>query len=113
MKVKLLKKLRKKARERIFIVEYCDALKERTGYDYVIHYPTFYGNGFISELSEDSAYLICKVRRRNFILDEIDSKKKKRNKKRKEQAERRRHREWEKNEREHEKLLKKSKKLDY
>lgn len=113
MKVKLLKKLRKKARERIFIVEYCDALKERTGYDYVIHYPTFYGNGFIRELREDSAYLICKVRRRNFILDEIDSKKKKRNKKRKEQAERRRRREWEKNEREHEKLLKKSKKLDY
>lgn len=61
MKVKLLKKLRKKARERIFIVEYCDALKERTGYDYVIHYPTFYGSGFISELREDSAYLICKV----------------------------------------------------
>lgn len=113
MKVKLLKKLRKKARERIFIVEYCDALKERTGYDYVIHYPTFYGNGFISELSEDSAYLICKVRRRNFILNEINSKKKKRNEKRKEQAERRRHREWEKNEREHEKLLKKSKRLDY
>lgn len=83
MKVKLLKKLRKKARERIFIVEYCDALKERTGYDYVIHYPTFYGSGFISEL-----------RRRNFILDEIDSKKKKRDKKRKEQAERRRRREW-------------------
>ena len=100
MKVKLLKKLRKKARERIFIVEYCDALKERTGYDYVIHYPTFYGSGFISELREDSAYLICKVRRRNFILDEIDSKKKKRDKKRKEQAERRRRREWKKNERE-------------
>lgn len=113
MKVKLLKKLRKKARERIFIVEYCDALKERTGYDYVVHYPTPYGTGSSPELGIDSAYFMCKIRRRNFILGEIDSKKKKRNKKRKEQAERRRRRKWEKNEREHEKLLKKSKKLDY
>lgn len=113
MKVKLLKKLRKKARERIFIVEYCDALKERTGYDYVIHYPTFYGSGFIRELREDSAYLICKIRRRDFILNEIGSKKEKRNRKLREQAERQRRREQEKNEREHEKLLKKSKKLDY
>lgn len=113
MKVKLLKKLRKKARERIFIVEYCDALKGRTGYDYVVHYPTFYGNGFIRELREDSAYLICKIRRRNFILDEIGSKKEKRNRKRRKQVERQRCREREKNGREHEKLLKKSKKLDY
>lgn len=113
MKVKLLKKLRKKAKERIFIVEYCDALKGRTGYDYVIHDPTFYGNGFIRELSEDSAYLICKVRRRNFILDEIDSKRRKKMKKREKLRQKQKLKERRESEREHERLLGESKRLDY
>lgn len=113
MKVKLLKKLRKKARERIFIVEYCDALKERTGYDYVVHYPTPYGTGSSPELGIDSAYFMCKIRRRNFILGEIDSQRRVRMREREKLRQKRKSRERRESESEHQRLLRESKRLDY